>query len=283
MDATTRTRLRREAVAVAIRAGAAILEVYHGPEAEVDATRKADDSPLTRADLAAHRVLTRELGELAPRLPVLSEEGVNEVGDERRGWERYWLVDPLDGTKEFLKRNGEFTVNVALVEGERPVLGVVHVPVTGVTYSAAQGEGAFRAEPGEDERPIAVRRPGEAAMTVVASRSHRDAATDALLDALGERRELTVVSKGSSLKICEVAEGRAHLYPRTGPTMEWDTAAAQAVLEQAGGALLRLDAERWGEPLRYNRDDMLNPGFVAGYDASVLELPGMDRVKAGSR
>jgi 3'(2'), 5'-bisphosphate nucleotidase len=235
-------------------AGTAILEVYASGH---DVELKADDSPITRADRAAHRILAARLAALTPAIPVLSEEGEDSHGFAvRGGWSALWLVDPLDGTKEFISRNGEFTVNVALVRDHRPVLGVVAAPVLGVTYYAAQGVGAFRQEASREATPIHTR-PAGTPLVVVGSRSHRGDSLDGLLARLGtcELRPM-----GSSLKFCLVAEGVADFYPRLGPTSEWDTAAAQAVLECAGGAVTTLD----GQPLRYNeRDTLLNPHFIA--------------------
>lgn len=238
---------------IAGRAGAAILEVY-ATDFDVDA--KDDQSPLTQADMAAHRSIVRELRELTPDLPILSEEaGLPDFG-ERAKWERYWLVDPLDGTREFVKRNGEFTVNIALIDAHRPVLGVVHIPVMGRTYVGCEGYGAeVRARDGT-KTAIKVAIESASPVRVVGSRSHRGASLDAFLEKL---TDFEMVPMGSSLKFCLVAEGAADVYPRLGPTSEWDTAAAQAVVEQAGGAVLRLD----GTPLKYNeKDDILNPHFV---------------------
>jgi len=233
-------------------AGEAILAVY---ESDFDVEQKDDDTPLTRADLASHRIITEGLADLAPGIPLISEEGGLPDWEIRREWPRYWLIDPLDGTKEFVSRNGEFTVNIALVENHRPVLGVVYVPVTGVLYRAAEGAGAERLGDGGARR-LRVGRACADPPRVVGSRSHRGKSLDAFLDALG-RHEL--LPMGSSLKFCRVAEGLADLYPRFGPTSEWDTAAAQAVVEQAGGRVLRLD----GEPLAYNeKADILNPHFL---------------------
>ncbi|MFO1406285.1 MAG: 3'(2'),5'-bisphosphate nucleotidase CysQ [Steroidobacteraceae bacterium] len=240
-------------------ASTAILEVYassHGVE------YKSDDSPITRADRAAHEILSARLAMLTPSIPVLSEESTAAHDYAvRRGWGELWLVDPLDGTKEFINRNGEFTVNVALVRDGEPVLGVVAAPALGLTYWAARGHGAWCRHDGESARPIHVR-PAADPLVVVGSRSHRGDSLDAVLERLGPH-ELRPM--GSALKICLVAEGTADLYPRLGPTSEWDTAAAQAVLEVAGGALTTLD----GAPLRYNRrDTLLNPHFLAYGDAS---------------
>ncbi len=235
-------------------ASTAILEVYASGH---DVEYKSDDSPITRADRAAHEILATRLARITPAIPVLSEES-DAFHDPavRTPWHELWLVDPLDGTKEFISRNGEFTVNVALVRDHRPVLGVVAAPALGLTYYAAEGTGAFRRRNGNEAEPISVRAAADP-LVVVGSRSHRGDSLDALLAKLGPH-ELRPM--GSALKICLVAEGSADFYPRLGPTSEWDTAAAQAVLELAGGALTRLD----GSPMRYNeRDTLLNPHFIA--------------------
>jgi 3'(2'), 5'-bisphosphate nucleotidase len=235
-------------------ASTAILEVYAGGH---DVEYKADESPITRADRAAHEVLAARLARDTSEIPLLSEEADGCHDPAVRGaWRQLWLVDPLDGTKEFINRNGEFTVNVALVRDHRPVLGVVAAPALGLTYYAAEGVGAFRRRNGAEAEPIHVR-PAADPLVVVGSRSHRGDSLDAVLAKLGPH-ELRPM--GSALKICLVAEGSADFYPRLGPTSEWDTAAAQAVLELAGGALTKLD----GAPLRYNeRDTLLNPHFIA--------------------
>ena len=238
---------------IAVRAGEAILRVYQGG---FDVVTKADDSPLTQADLASHRVITEALGHLAPDIPLLSEESADVPFAERSGWREYWLIDPLDGTKEFIKRNGEFTVNIALIRDHRPVLGVVHVPVTGVTYSGIVGAGAHRGEGGAADRPISIRLPCAQPPVVVGSRSHANPDLERYLAALGDYE---LVSMGSSLKFCLLAEGRADFYPRLGPTSEWDTAAAHAIVLAAGGRIVTLD----GEPLRYNlKESLLNPPFL---------------------
>jgi 3'(2'), 5'-bisphosphate nucleotidase len=241
-------------------AGTAILEVYAGAH---DVEYKSDDSPITRADRAAHEILAAGLHRLSPEIPVLSEESADEHAIEvRRHWRELWLVDPLDGTKEFISRNGEFTVNVALVRDHRPVLGVVAAPVLGLTYFGAEGVGAFVAQEDEPDRALRVRRPAARPLVVVGSRSHRGDSLDGVLGRLGPHEMRPM---GSSLKFCLVAEGTADFYPRLGPTSEWDTAAAQAVVEAAGGAVTTLD----GKPLRYNeRDTLLNPHFLAFGDPS---------------
>ena len=230
-----------DVVAIARRAGTAITEVYG--RTDVGETTKSDASPLTDADLAANAVIVEELGGLGLSYPILSEESRAIPHTEREGWHRYWIVDPLDGTREFLKRNGEFTVNIALVEGGVPVLGVVVAPALGVAYWGARGAGAYRA------------RDNAKAMRVVASRSHAGPLLPHFLERLPTHE---LVSIGSSLKLCLVADGSAHLYPRFGPTSEWDVGAADAIVREAGGSVCALD----GIPLRYNKADVLNPWFV---------------------
>ncbi|MFP5440981.1 MAG: 3'(2'),5'-bisphosphate nucleotidase CysQ [Gammaproteobacteria bacterium] len=263
-----------DVVAIARRAGDAILAVYNRP-GDIAATGKQDDSPLTEADLAAHRVIVDGLAALATGWPLLSEEGTDQIDAATRlSWPRYWLVDPLDGTKEFIKRNGEFTVNIALVDDGVPVLGVVHVPVTGVTYLGLAGaglagpeladRGAWKIEAGE-RRAIRTRTLAEAKAAgkpvIVASRSHGIDALAPVLVAIEQRiGAFRTANLGSSLKICLVAEGKADLYPRLGPTSEWDTAAAQAVLQAAGGAMV----DSTFAPLRCNtKESLLNPHFLA--------------------
>jgi 3''(2''),5''-bisphosphate nucleotidase (EC 3.1.3.7) len=211
---------------IAHEAGEKILAVYHSDFA---VQQKGDDSPLTEADLAAHHHIKAALAALTPDIPLLSEEGAQIPFAERRTWERFWLVDPLDGTRDFVKRNGEFTVNIALIERHRPRLAVIHVPVSGVGYAAARDLGAFRRESGQT-RAIRCRKTAQPP-TFVVSKSHRTPDLDVFL-AHAPAHE--AVSRGSSLKFCLVAEGSADLYPRTGPTSEWDTAAGQCIAECAG-------------------------------------------------
>jgi 3'(2'), 5'-bisphosphate nucleotidase len=238
---------------LARHAGDAILDVY-GTNFDVEA--KADESPLTRADMASHNIIAAGLARLDPHTPVISEEGGLPDFRERGQWPRYWLIDPLDGTKEFIKRNGEFTVNIALIDTHAPVFGVVHVPVTGVTYVGEPGRGAWRQRGDQPPEPISVSSDTPARARVVGSRSHQSAAVADWLARIGD---YDIVAMGSSLKFCVVAEGGADVYPRLGPTSEWDTAAAQAVVEAAGGSVVTLD----GEPLAYNRKaDILNPHFM---------------------
>jgi 3'(2'), 5'-bisphosphate nucleotidase len=240
-------------VALSRQAGDAILEVY---ATDFDVQAKDDDSPLTQADMAAHRVIDKGLKDLTPGIPVISEESGLPDFDERGQWETYWLIDPLDGTKEFVNRNGEFTVNIALIQENRPVLGVVHVPVINKTYTGCECRGATVRNDGGEPQPIEVASKTSDPVRVVGSRSHRGASLDAFLEQLGA---VEMLAMGSSLKFCIVAEGKADIYPRLGLTSEWDTAAAQAVVEQAGGAVVELD----GSPLAYNaKADILNPHFL---------------------
>ena len=251
--------LREAVIAIAREAAAAILAVY---ENTFEVESKTDSSPLTAADLAAHRIIVDGLERLTPDSPILSEEAADIPWETRRHWSRYWLVDPLDGTREFVKRNGEFTVNIALIEQNEPIFGVVHAPVTGETWHARQGRNAYR-RVGQVDTQIRTRSPATGALKVAASRSHRDARTQAFLDAMGSIEEMSL---GSSLKFCRIAEGALDVYPRFGPTSEWDTAAAQCVLEAAGGALLAPD----GRAFRYNRrETLLNGDFVALGDMTL--------------
>ena len=244
---------------VAAAAAESILAVYRSP---FEVMAKADASPLTEADLASHRIIADGLREMTPDIPVLSEESVEVDIAARSGWVRYWLVDPLDGTKEFVNGSDEFTVNIALIERHAPVLGVVAVPVTGVAYAAARNLGARRHDP-DGEHPLAVRRPAVRPFRIAASRSHRDRTTEAFIRRLGACEEVSI---GSSLKFCRLAEGAIDIYPRFGPTCEWDTAAAQVVVEQAGGQVTDVGLE----PLRYNTSEsLLNPHFLAFGDAAV--------------
>lgn len=261
--------LREPVCELARQAGAAIMEVY--AHSDVGVVSKADDSPLTEADLAAHRLIVSGLQQLAPEIPILSEEAADINWDTRRKWKRYWLVDPLDGTKEFIKRNGEFTVNIALIDAGVPVLGVVYAPVLGWLYSGVQGHGASKqCAEGLVSIHTAAIAAKQSSLKVVASRTHRGEELDAWLAAVSTQfDEVETISMGSSLKICLVAEGKADIYPRLSLTSEWDTAAAQAVLEAAGGKLVDVNWQAY----RYNQKaNLLNPHFFAfgdpGYDFS---------------
>ena len=252
-------KLLPEALQLARAAGDAIMAVYDTADFGVD--MKADHSPLTKADLAAHAILEPGLQKLVAGVPVLSEEGKLPAWEERQQWQRYWIIDPLDGTKEFIKRNGEFTVNIALIDNGEPILGVVHVPALNISYSGVKGAGAFKYEKGKKKtiHTRAINNRHNEPVAVVASRSHGADAVDALLAKISEKLgEVALKNMGSSLKLCLVAEGAADIYPRLALTSEWDTAAAQAVVEAAGGQVLTDQLS----VMRYNtKDDILNPFF----------------------
>jgi 3'(2'), 5'-bisphosphate nucleotidase len=262
--------MRDAIVGIAERAGAAILEIYRSDFA---VSHKDDASPLTAADMAAHHVIVDALAALTPDLPVLSEESAAIDVATRRAWQRYWLVDPLDGTREFVKRNGEFTVNIALIDGGRPRLGVVYAPDRGELFVGEEGDGAYDLSDGSEPRRLAVSASTAEPPRIAGSRSHRDPRMGAFLERVGDHELLAV---GSSLKFCLIAAGRADVYVRLGPTSEWDTAAGQCVLECAGGRVTDLD----GQTLSYNRRaSLLNPDFLASADngarwrALLAELP----------
>lgn len=266
-------------VRIAQDAGEEILSVYHD-EAPLDISLKDDNSPLTLADSKANAVIVAGLQALDEFMPVISEEVEMAPFAERNQWQRYWLVDPLDGTKEFISRNGEFTVNIAMIEAGIPVLGVVHVPVSGVTYFGGTAVGgAWRGEAGGPLTELQPSKMSDASSPVrfVASRNHRGAQVDQLIELAAQRfAAIEVVSMGSSLKMCLLAEGKADCYPRLAPTSEWDTAAAHAVLLAVGGEIYTSDFQ----PLRYNqKDNILNPHFIAlgdaGYAWQELLSPGL--------
>ncbi len=268
-----------KAVQAAIAAGNAINEVYRS---DFEVAYKSDESPLTIADQKSHEIIMRALKEYD--LPILSEEGKDRAYAQRKKWRRFWLVDPLDGTKEFIKRNGEFTVNIALIENSRPELGAIFVPDRKTLYFAGRNLGAYKLENGPFEELLGIRigsmedahsfwdqivdrsirlpvkDPQRSALTIVGSRSHKNAELEAYVE---EKRKqfgkVEFISAGSSLKICLVAEGKADIYPRLGPTMEWDTAAGQAIAESAGASVIDFDTRK---PLVYNKEDLHNPWFI---------------------
>lgn len=240
------------ALEAAKAAGQEILKIYNS--ADIGVEFKADDSPLTKADLAAHQIISDFLSET--NLPILSEEGKSIGYSERENWEYFWMVDPLDGTKEFVKRNGEFTVNIALIHKGAPVIGVVYAPVLDWLFWG-NSEGAWKVE---GANPVVVdlqKKTGEPIQTIVASRSHLSSETQEIID---QYPQADVVSMGSSLKFMLLAEGKAQLYPRFAPTMEWDTAAAHGVLKALGYEIKKIDID---EPLSYNKENLLNPWFIA--------------------
>ncbi len=257
-------KLLRTAIRAAQNAGREILRIYENP-ARWEIRQKADASPLTLADRRAHECILQELQNTPASFPVLSEESSSPEENARFAYENrkelpfFWLVDPLDGTKEFIKRNGEFTVNIALIQDRRAILGVVYLPVNGKTYWAAKGSGAWRQSPtGKKQRlEAALFQPEQKPVRVICSRSHLNEETQAFI---AQFSELEKISAGSSLKFLLIAEGKAEIYPRLAPTMEWDTAAAQIILEEAGGSVLAWETQR---PLQYNKASLRNPFFIA--------------------
>lgn len=255
------------AIRAAIKAGHSILEIYSDPNSDFSVEKKADNSPLTIADKASHNVIVSYLD--GTDIPVLSEEGTSISYNERKHWSTFWLIDPLDGTKEFIKKNGEFTVNIALIKEGNPVMGVIYVPVSRMLYVGIDKKGAWKIEVQnadvtfEEIQQQGLRLPQPSTnqhFTIVGSRSHMSAETEAYIEELkNEHAEIDIVSKGSSLKICMVAEGIANEYPRFGPTMEWDTAAGHAIANAAGKKLWLTDLSN---ELCYNKENLLNPFFI---------------------
>jgi len=237
---------------IALDAGEAIMEIY---KRDFSIEYKDDKSPLTEADTKANEIICSALTKLYPNIPIMSEENKQTEYDVRKEWEYYWCIDPIDGTKEFIKKNDEFTVNIALIHKNRPVMGVVYAPAIDEMYSAKENEGAFK---NGQRLPLKQNDAPEEKLFVVASKSHLSEETQAFIDAL-ETKEIEQVSKGSSLKLCMVAEGVADIYPRLAPTMEWDTAAADAVVREAGKMTYQFEKE---EPMVYNKENLLNPWFI---------------------
>lgn len=258
-----------KAIDAALKAGEQILSIYEDPASDFQIERKADNSPLTIADRKAHQVISKMLSDTP--YPILSEEGRSIPYKERSRWESLWIVDPLDGTKEFIKRNGEFTVNIAWVSGSLPRMGVIYVPVKRILYFADERLGAYKLEgiTSREDATLgelmarAVKLPsdkGHEGYVVVASRSHLTPETEQFVkEARTNHNKVEMVSKGSSIKMCLVAEGLADVYPRFAPTMEWDTAAGHAIVRAAGGEIYRTDVY---EPLHYNKENLLNPWFI---------------------
>lgn len=248
---------------IARDAGAEILTIY---QSDFDFETKGDGSPLTLADQAAHKLIEARLTELTPEIPIVSEESIDEVRNQRLEWSVYWLVDPLDGTKEFIKRNGEFTVNIALIENGKPVVGIVYAPVLDKLFFAEMGKGAYKQEGGDTAEPISVRTLDKSQVKIVASRSHMSDEVKAFTQSIQDQgAEVELISMGSSLKLCLVADGSADFYPRLGLTSEWDTAAAHCVVEAAGGKVVDCELQ----PLRYTKEDILNPWFLVIGDPSI--------------
>lgn len=245
-------------VEIARRAGERIIEIYEDPDMDWAVEAKADDSPLTIADKESHKVICEGLKDAFPDIPILSEESTSTEQEDRKGWDVFWLVDPLDGTKEFIKRNGEFTVNIALIENGRTTMGVVFVPVKDEMYYASKGQGAYLIQDSSDPQLLKTKtfEKGEKGVKIVCSRSHQNEAT---LTFVQQFNEPELIPTGSSLKFMLVAKGDAHIYPRLGPTMEWDTGAAQCIVEESGGSVMEHPGNT---PLLYNKESLLNPNFI---------------------
>jgi len=255
----------KTAIAAALEAGKEILDIYHSNDFGVEL--KGDKSPLTKADLASHNVIMSYLK--TTNIPVLSEEGKSIPYNDRKDWNQLWIVDPIDGTKEFIKRNGEFTVNIALVENQKTILGVIFVPVTGELYFSTKEDGSYKVSTNlknydidsllKTAKKLPLQR-NDKTFTIVASRSHMSTETEAFIDKMRENHgSINLISKGSSLKLCMVAEGKADCYPRFAPTMEWDTAAGQAICEHAGFDVIDYKTNK---TMLYNREVLLNGWFV---------------------
>ena len=251
----------QDIVKIAKDAGKAIMKIYNQ---EFDVEYKTDSSPLTIADKKANEIIVTALNQLSvnsfleQNIPIISEEGRSVPYDERKNWEYFWLIDPLDGTKEFVKKNGEFTINIALINKEKPVLGVVYSPVLNVCYWAKRDEGAFK---NGEKLPLKTKEKRDV-YKIVASRSHMSNETKDFIEAIDTDKEKVIISIGSSLKICLVAEGEANIYPRLGPTMEWDTAAAHAIVNESGGLFKKyVDKDAYQKHL-YNKENLLNDWFV---------------------
>lgn len=260
---------------VAKGAGDEIMDVY-GTDFAIE--EKEDRTPLTLADKRSHELILRNLSRLHPNIPILSEEGNDIPYSKRKRWKYLWLVDPLDGTKEFINRNGEFTVNIALIQDSKPVLGVIYTPVSNIFYYAKKGSGAYRLAGNKmDEKSNNAHKIIEISaelplsdsqnrpFTIVGSRSHMSNETEEYIHkSIKVRGEVRIITAGSSIKLCMVADGRADVYPRFGPTMEWDIAAGQIIVEEGGGKVIKAET---GEPLRYNKEDLLNPWFIVEKNA----------------
>ncbi len=252
-DILHNTQLIDELIAISKEAGKAILKVYNS---DFDYQIKEDSSPLTKADERSHKIIVNSLNILTPNIPILSEEGTNISFETRSKWERYWLIDPLDGTKEFIKKNGEFTVNIALIQNNTPALGMIYVPVTNETYWGSKKVGSFYSN-GRKTLKIKVKKKDRNYISILASRSHPN---EKLYNFIKKFKKSEIIQKGSSLKLCLLAMGKADVYPRLSPTSEWDIAAGHSILLGAGGNIYDLD----GKEITYNKkSSFLNPNFLA--------------------
>jgi len=243
---------------IAKKAGDEIMRIY---QQDFDVDYKKDNSPLTKADIKSNEIIAESLKDLYPVIPILSEENKEVLYDIRKNWEYFWLIDPLDGTKEFIKKNGEFTVNIALIHKDTPVLGVIYAPVVEILYYAQKDKGAFKREKNEKPQRLPIyKHTNNDTLKVIVSKSHYNQETKEFVDYLKNQYEkIEFINIGSSLKLCLIAEGEADIYPRLAPTMEWDTAAGQAIAEQAGGEIVEFKTQA---PLKYNKQNLLNPYFI---------------------
>lgn len=243
---------------IAENAGKATLEIY---DREFTIEEKEDRSPVTEADKKSNEIIITALSDIYPDIPFISEETKQTPFAERKDWKYYWLIDPLDGTKEFIKKNGEFTINIALIKDQIPILGVIYVPVKDIFYYAQKGKGSFKIEKGASAQPIqASQQTTQEKLVVVGSRSHGSETLNAFIEEKkAEYNEVELISSGSSLKFCLVAEGKADIYPRTGPTHEWDTAAGHAIVLESGKSVYDFES---GDPLVYNKENLLNGWFI---------------------
>ena len=252
MQTIRHSSILADVLRLADRAGAEVMRIY---QSDFNVSYKEDQSPITAADVASHDIIVKGLRSISPNIPILSEEGAQAPWEERKHWQRFWLVDPIDGTKEFTQRSGEFTVNIALIENGEPVMGVVTAPALQEAFWGIKGEGASKRDQAGQIQRIGVAQP-QTTRRVVASKNHLNDETRAFIESLGAHE---TIQAGSSLKFCRIAEGQADIYPRMGPTCEWDTAAAHAVLLAAGGNVHTLE----GTPLQYGKENVLNPYFIA--------------------
>ena len=252
-DIQIKSDLIEQLIEISKEAGEAILKVYN---TDFDYQIKEDSSPLTKADTLSNQIICARLKILTPDIPILSEENSGISFGIRSLWKQYWLIDPLDGTKEFIKRNGEFTVNIALIENNSPVIGIIHIPLTNETYWGSSFNGSFYIKEDNQKETLCVKKDNTNSVRIVASRSHPSEILDSFLKVTGNYK---IITKGSSLKFCLIASGQADIYPRFGPTSEWDTAAGQAIVEFAGGKLITIDRQS----MRYNlTESYLNPYFI---------------------
>lgn len=240
----------KEIIEIASKAGSSIMEIYCK---DFKVEYKNDSSPLTEADLKSNEIICSCLKKMYPNIPIMSEENKEIEYSQRKGWEYYWCIDPIDGTKEFIKKNDEFTINIALIHKDTPVLGVVYAPALGEMYWAKKGEGAYK-----NNKRLPLQKNQKEKLFVVASKSHLSRETQEFIDKL-DAQEIIQISRGSSLKLCMVAEGVADIYPRLAPTMEWDTAAADAIVRESNKMTYQYESDK---PITYNKKDLLNPWFV---------------------